>query len=83
MMKGAQSGGNPSGREEMIMKRETQRSFAPVPWDNMPRQPEPKFHPPPGPHKRSVPRGTVDAAFSSGQVFHPFQAISAIPEEEK
>jgi hypothetical protein len=25
----------------------------------------------------------VDAAFSSGQVFHPFQATSAIPEEEK
>jgi len=77
------SGANFSGREEAIMKTEARQSFTPVPWDNLPRQPEPKFHPPSGPHQRGVPRGTVDTAFSSGQVFHPFQATSAIPEEEK
>jgi len=31
--------------------------------------------------KRS--HGSVDPAFSSGQVFHPFPAISTAPEEEK
>ena len=77
------SGGKFSGKEEKAMKREAQKSFAPVPWDNMPRQPELKFYPSHGPRKQSVPHGSVDPAFSSGQVFHPFPAISTAPEEEK
>ncbi len=65
------------------MKGEAKKSVTPVPWDNMPRQPEPDPRPPHASPKRSAPRGTADPTFSSGHAFQPFQATLANPEEEK
>jgi hypothetical protein len=77
------SGGNPSGRKEKIMEWEKQKYFTPVPWDNMPRQPDPKIHPAYARRKKSASRGPADFAFSIGQVFHPLQPTSSAAEEEK
>jgi hypothetical protein len=65
------------------MKRETKESVTPVPWDNMPRQPEPNSRLPHAALRRGAFRGIADPTFSSGQVFHPFPAILAEAEEEK
>ena len=65
------------------MKREEKKSFTPVPWDNMPRQPEVNLHPSPAPVKRGISRKSMDPAFSNAHAFYPFQETLSSPEEEK
>jgi hypothetical protein len=65
------------------MKGEEKKSFTPVPWDNMPRQPVPANHHSQPRQSQTIPRENGDPTFSTAHAFYPFQATKANPEEEK
>jgi hypothetical protein len=70
-------------REEKRMGGETKKTVTPVPWDNMPRQPEAA---PPRPQPATpgkTPGAGADLGFALGHVFHPFPGFISGAEEEK
>jgi hypothetical protein len=65
------------------MKGEEKKSFFSVPWDNMPRQPDPANDRSRTRQPRAVPRENGDPTFSTAQAFCPFSATKVNFEEEK
>jgi hypothetical protein len=65
------------------MKGEEKKSFLSVPWDNMPRQPDPVNDRLRTRQPRAVARGNGDPTFSTAQAFCPFPATKVNSEEEK
>jgi len=65
------------------MNREEKKSFLSVPWDNMPRHPDPANDRPHTRQPRAVPRENGDPTFSTAQAFCPFQATKVNSEEGK
>ncbi len=65
------------------MKGEEKKSLMPVPWDNMPRQPDPGLYRPHAQQSRTILRGHTDPTFSTAHAFYPFSAAKANSEEEK
>jgi hypothetical protein len=65
------------------MKSEEKKFFTPVPWDNMPREPDANHRRPPATGKYSLSRKSMDPTFSNAHAFYPFQETLSSPEEEK